>query len=154
MAWEYVVLHHSLTPDGQTVSWGAIRTYHVKTNGWTDVGYHFGVELVGTHYEILIGRTLSEDGAHCKEAGMNRRGIGVCLVGNFDLASPPDGQLRAAARIVTWAMKEFQVPRERVIGHRDAGLLAGFDWTKGQYKTCPGVQFSLDVFREMLPPFL
>jgi len=85
---------------------------------------------------------------------MNRRSVGVCLVGNFDLAPPPEKQLQATARIVSWAMREFKIPRERVIGHRDAGLMVGLDWTKGQYKSCPGRYFSLEAFREMLPPFL
>src|SRR3972149_5372018 len=135
---QYIVLHHSLTKDGQTVSWGAIRTYHVQTNGWRDIGYHFGVELVGDYYEMLIGRTLSEDGAHCKEADMNRQGIGICLVGNFDMAPPSLKQLETTARIVTWAMKEFRIPREQVIGHRDGGVMGGFDWELGLFKGCPG----------------
>ena len=155
--WEYIVLHHSLTADSRTVSWGAIRRYHMDPAGpyqMKDVGYHFGIELVNDYYEILIGRTLTEPGAHCKEANMNRRGIGICLIGNFDLAPPPEKQVERAVRVVTWLMGEFRIPRERVIGHRDSGLLVGSDWQKGQYKTCPGRMLSMDHFRELLPPFL
>ena len=157
MIWEYIVLHHSLTADSDTVSWGAIRRYHTDPNGaykMTDIGYHWGVELVNGYYEILVGRTLTEAGAHCKEGNMNRRGIGVCLIGNFDAVPPPTTQVERAVRLVSWLMAEFRIPRERIIGHRDAGLLAGADWRKGEYKSCPGAQFDLDYFRGFLPPFL
>jgi len=155
--WEYILLHHSLTADSGTVSWGAIRRYHMDPNGpyrMRDVGYHWGVEMVNDYYEILVGRTLTETGAHCKEATMNRRGIGICLVGDFDAAPPPEKQVERAVRLVSWLMEEFRIPRERVVGHRDAGLMVGMDWQKGQYKTCPGRMFSMEHFREQLPPFL
>ncbi len=139
------------------MSWGAIRRYHMDPNGpykMREVGYHWGLERINGFYEILVGRTMSEPGAHCKEANMNRRGIGVCLVGNFDLAPPPDAQIERAVRLVSWLMEEFRIPRERVIGHRDAGRMVGLDWEKGQYKSCPGRMLSMDHFREQLPPFL
>ena len=137
--------HSPISYDASSAGKGVVRCR---------LSYHLGVEKVNDFYEILIGRTLSQDGAHCKEAEMNQRGIGICLVGNFDLAPPPLGQLQAAARIVTWAMQEFRIPQEHVIGHRDAGLMVGFDWQKGQYKSCPGAQFSMEAFHAMLPPFL
>src|SRR5574337_221155 len=151
---EFIVLHHSDTADTGTVSWGAIRKYHTDPNGpyrMREVGYHWGVELIGDHYETLLGRMMTEDGAHCKEAGMNRRGIGVCVVGNFDLAPPPAGQLVAVVRLVSWLMADYHISRERGIGHRDAGLMDGFDWRLKQYKSCPGKLWDLDRFRETLP---
>lgn len=146
----HIVIHHSATLDGTTFSWGAIRRYHMEEKGWTDIGYHYGVELVGEHYETLIGRLLSEDGAHCREMGMNHLGIGVCIVGNFDVAVPSDQQLERAVGLCRWLMQEYEIPASRVIGHREVGLLAGFDWVKGQYKSCPGARFELDTFRDLL----
>ena len=153
---EYIIIHHSLTQDSGTVSWGAIRKHHTDPAGpyrFQSIGYHWGLELVGDYYEILVGRTMEEEGAHCQEAGMNRRGVGVCCVGNFDLAPPSEAQLMALARLVTWLMTELNIPQDKVIGHRDAGLMTGFDWRVGQYKTCPGRTFDLEAFRKLLPPF-
>lgn len=147
----YIVIHHSLTMDSGTVSWGAIRRYHTETCGWKDIGYHWGVEQVGDYYEILVGRTMEMDGAHCVTASMNTRGIGVCCVGNFDLAPPPPAQLEALTRLVAWLQHEFYIPRTKVIGHRDAGMMVSLDWHVGAFKSCPGKLWDLTEFRKRLP---
>jgi hypothetical protein len=148
---EFIVLHHSATTDGLAVSWGAIERYHRETNGWRDVGYHFGAELVGDRFYALVGRPEHELAAACKEAEMNARAIHVCLVGDFDKAPPPLAQLEVAVRrILLPVMSRHGISAERVIGHRDAGLMAGFDWRRGQYKSCPGKAFDLDLIRRLV----
>lgn len=146
---EFIVIHHSLTADSGTVSWGAIRRYHLA-QGWRDISYHWGVELVDDYYEVLMGRPMTEVGAHAKEAGMNERSIGICIVGNFDAEIPSLGQLEAAAKIARLVMHLHGVPRDKVIGHRDVGLMVGLDWRAGRFKSCPGRLFQMDRFREML----
>lgn len=152
----YIVLHHSATEDSKSFSWGAIRHYHTHVNGWDDIGYHYGIELVGENYEIVKGRSLLERGAHCKEARMNSRSWGICLVGNFTHQPPPEGQLEACRKLVYELMElSGEVTVSRIIGHREAGLMEGFDWRrqvrgKPQYKDCPGAMFNLDEFRNSL----
>ena len=134
------MLHHSLTRDGQTVSWGAIRRHHVETRGLREIGYHYGVELVGEHYEALLGCSELDPAVACPEEEMNARALHVCCVGNFDDAPPPSAMLEALVGLVILpAMVEYGLPPERIIGHRD------IDPTR----TCPGSLFDLEVVRRM-----
>jgi hypothetical protein len=130
------VIHHSLTEDSGTVSWDAIRRYHVETNGWNAIGYHFGVEMIGGRYEILFGRPLRQDAAAVKEAGMNKKGIHVCCVGNFDQHPPHPEMWQLTAELVSVLCAMLKIPNRRIFGHRDFAK-----------KTCPGRQFNLDTFR-------
>ena len=146
---EYIVIHHSLTKDGSVKDWEAIRKYHVGTNGWTDIGYHYGIERVNGVLTTQMGRPVFMAGAHTKEAGMNQRSIGICVVGNFDVA-PPDWETVGYLRDLCYAiMANYPIPAQNVIGHRDAGLMAGFDWRKigptgvREFKTCPGILFPM-----------
>lgn len=138
---EYIIIHCSATKDSGTVSWQAIRRYHVDSKGWRGIGYHFGIERVNEeHYEILLGRLPDETGAHCSAKGMNHKSIGICCVGDFDKEVVPWHQWEACLRLTRWLMKLYNVPEENVIGHRevDSG------------KSCPGKHFDMYRFREQL----
>ena len=147
---QYICVHHSLTKDGTVVDWDAIRRYHKEVNGWTDIGYHYGIERVGTGLAIQIGRPESQPGAHTKEMHMNLKSIGICVVGNFDLAPPGLEIMRFLADICRRKVAEYGIPFNAILGHREVGLMAGFDWKKGQYKSCPGKHFNMDLLREMV----
>lgn len=135
-----IILHCSATKDSGTVSWQAIRIYHTTDPGhlWSDIGYHFGIELVNNHYEILMGRVPDKMGSHCR--GQNYDSLGICFVGDFDQVPPMHGPLTLGLRLVSSLCRVLHIPREMVFGHRE------FD----PKKTCPGLKFDLDGFRNAI----
>ena len=118
----HIILHHSLTKDSGTVSWGAIRRYHTQDKGWSDIGYHFGIEDVGGYYEMLAGRMPDEVGAHCPQQGMNRKSVGICCVGNFNQIEPPQEQFMCCLKLVRYLSAVWGIDAENVLGHREVAL--------------------------------
>jgi len=134
----HIILHHSLTKDSETVSWGAIRRYHTEELLWRDIGYHFGIEAVGNDYQILMGRMMNEPGAHCKEKGMNRLSLGICFVGNYDDEEPSNDMWLTGIKLVRSLIDIFHMPKENIHGHYEFA----------PYKSCPGVRFDVEKFKE------
>lgn len=144
----WLTLHHSATEDGQTVSWGAIRKYHVEVNGWSAIGYNAGIELISDTYEVLLGRMPDQIGAHCRESHMNSLGIGICLVGDFDKEPPPDMMMKKLYELCRYFMATYNIPPNRVVGHREAQVM---DPAVGRaLKSCPGACFPLVELRRQL----
>ena len=136
---DYIILHHSLTKDSKTVSWQAIRKYHLSLR-WRDIGYHYGVEMVNDKYEILMGRFEGTNGAHTKEQNKNWDSISICCIGNFDDEEPNMVQWNVTIDLVENICLRYRIPVENVKGHREYA----------PYKTCPGKQFDIDLFRDQL----
>jgi len=128
----YIIIHHSLTKDSETVSWNAIRKYH-KSLGWDDIGYHIGIENLQGNFEGLIGRDIDRVGAHCRDSGRNYDSIGVCFVGNFDYGPPPEKQFLKGVGIVSWLVRQFNIPYDHIKPHSEYN----------HKKTCPGRMFPM-----------
>ena len=127
-----IVIHCSATPAGADYRAKDIRRWHVNDNGWSDIGYHFVIDLDGT---IELGRPLKEVGAHVK--GYNKHSIGICYIGGgFD--TPRDTRTVPqvhALRAMVLALKSLY-PDAKVVGHRDLN----------NKKACP----SFDVKSQLL----
>jgi len=141
-----IVLHHTLTKDSLTVSWGPIRKHHIHTLGWADIGYHAGIEEVRDPgvYEILIGRNIFDNGAHCPQGNMNRNGFGFVFTGNFDLGPPPEKMLEKAAEYLASICVLFDISVDMIHGHH----------YYNQHKTCPGKQFNVTEFRQIVKSYI
>lgn len=144
--WKYVVIHHSFSSDDRTTrNWDAIRHHHIKINGWHDIGYHYGIERVNGSLEVLYGRPMTKDGAHA--IGFNRNGVGICMVGNYNIEEPAEDRLYMLECLVKRLMKDNHIPAHCVIGHRETYLIRGVKVEK----TCPGSKFDMEAFRSRLP---
>jgi hypothetical protein len=126
----------------------AIQLYHVRGNGWNDIGYNFLVDRFGTIYEGRFGGIeRNVVGAHA--LGFNNGSVGVALLGTYGSAAPSRAAQNALARLLAWRLDLAHVDptavttvvsggSERyptgvpvllrsVSGHRDTG-----------YTECPG----------------
>ncbi len=126
-----IIIHHSLTKDSETVSWNAIRRWHVEHEDYDDIGYHAGTELLRNHHEALFGRPWHIPGAHCR--GFNHDSLGFVFVGNYDNRKPPDGILLAGANVLRIWMDVFGIELSKIYTHNYFNAA----------KTCPGTQFDM-----------
>jgi hypothetical protein len=103
-----VFVHHTDTGNDYSCAESAavvrsIFLYHVKTNGWNDIGYNFLVDKCGTLYE---GRSGGVDrpviGAHAY--GFNTDSAGVAVLGTFTNVAPPQAALDTVARVAAWKL--------------------------------------------------
>lgn len=133
---ESIIIHHSLTKDSDTLSWGPIRSYHISKK-YDDIGYHYGIELVRDGHEILSGRMPDNEGAHCVAHGYNKKSIGICLVGNFDKEAPPPEQIEKLVELVLFLMRNYDIDSSQVVGHGEID----------KRRTCPGKLFSMHNLR-------
>jgi hypothetical protein len=114
------IVHHTAETNSYTPAQAAaivrgIEVYHVKANGWNDIGYNFLVDRYGTVYE---GRGGGIDknviGAH--SLGFNRGTVGVALMGNFSAAEPPRAMQSALVNLLAWRLDVAHVdPLARVV---------------------------------------
>lgn len=165
---QWIVIHHSWSRDSQIdKDWEGIRKFHTSwrydgkilteaeaydllsqgkkiTPPWKDIGYQFGIESIAGKLHILEGRAIGEVGAHAK--GFNANSIGVCLIGNFDPLPPSDEVVFTATSLCRDLQREFKIPRENVIGHRETFIKLSVPVEK----SCPGKMCDMDHFRSML----
>tara|TARA_R110002012_G_scaffold154469_2_gene314814 strand:- start:199 stop:621 length:423 start_codon:yes stop_codon:yes gene_type:complete len=115
---DLIVVHCSATPEGKHFSTETIRNWHVNGNGWSDIGYHWVVELDG---KVRAGRPEQRVGAHVK--GYNRSSIGICYVGGMsqDMKLPKDTRSQVQRESLEQLLLELKVryPKAIIKGHND-----------------------------------
>ncbi len=136
--WKYIIIHHSATDEGSSLS---LFNLHLK-RGFSGLGYHFVIDN-GTHgkedghIEASPRWIKQQDGAHCKASGMNYRGIGICLVGNFSKEKVSKKQMDSLVYLIDVLAKYYNIPIRNIIGHGQV---------KGAKTECPGKFFPWDKF--------
>lgn len=143
-----VFVHHTAGTNDYTCAESAsvirgILTYHVKSNGWNDIGYNFFVDKCGTLFE---GRAGGIDrpvyGAHTY--GFNTDTSGVAVLGDFNAASTTPAVRDAITRLAAWKLGLYGVnPAGTIV------MAAGADngkFTPGQKVTMNRISGHRDGF--------
>jgi hypothetical protein len=80
-----------------------IQLYHVRSNGWNDIGYNFLVDRFGTIYEGRYGGIdRNVVGAHA--LGFNTGSVGVAVLGTYGSTVPSRAAQDAVARLLAWRL--------------------------------------------------
>ena len=119
------VVHHTAGTNDYTPAQAAaivrgIEVYHVKGNGWNDIGYNFLVDRYGTVYEGRGGGTTRNViGAHA--LGFNTGTVGVALIGNFTSATPPPAMQSALVSLLAWRLDVAHVDPSSTVVYTSGG---------------------------------
>jgi N-acetylmuramoyl-L-alanine amidase len=119
------VVHHTAGANGYTAAQSpsivrAIQLYHVKGNGWNDIGYNFLVDRFGTVFEGRYGGIdRNVVGAHAE--GFNTGSVGVSVLGEYSslLASPQARQ--SLASLLAWRLDLAHVDPASTLSYISGG---------------------------------
>ena len=124
-----IYVHHSATRDTTSVSYHAIKRYHMETNNWSDIGYDYLIEYVQDTPMVFTGRGLQYMGAHTY--GYNDH-IGVCVVGNYDDKVLEEDKKEVLIRLLASLVVLYpSIAVTDIHYHREVAN-----------KTCPGLDFA------------
>lgn len=136
--WQAIIIHHSATSTGNVAKFDK---QHREQHNWQGVAYDFvignGTDSVDGQVEVTFRWRGQLTGAHCKTPNNwgNEKGIGICLVGNFDYSSPTERQMRSLVKLVRFLQKRYNILKTSIYGHGD---------TPGARVTdCPGRRFPM-----------
>jgi len=124
--------------------------YHVKSNGWSDLGYNFLVDKYGRIWEGRAGGvSRAVMGSHA--GGFNTGTVGISLIGTYQTVAPSAAARESVARLAAWRLSAagkdpasnvrvysagstrfaqgLLVTLPRIFGHRDVSSTS-----------CPGTQ--------------
>lgn len=113
-----LIVHCSATRENQPIDVDTIRKWHTQGRGWSDIGYHFYIDLEG---DIHKGRDIAKIGAHCKSH--NRHSIGICYCGGVesDGKTPKDTRTPEQKEALLCVLRTLKAmfPDAAIHGHHD-----------------------------------
>ena len=100
----FALVHHTVntndySPEQSAAIVRGIEIYHVKGNGWNDIGYNFLVDRYGQVFEGRYGGVdKNVIGAHSQ--GFNTGSVGVAVIGTFDKTGIPPAARTALEQLL------------------------------------------------------
>ena len=115
----HVTLHHtgSAEPlrvtDDPVAKLRGLQSWGASDRNWWDVPYHFLLDLDGRIYEGRDFHYMGETNTAYDPGGH----FLISVIGNYARQEPTPAQLNAIADLMAWALREFDLPVERIGGH-------------------------------------
>lgn len=103
---EHAIVHHAAV-NYSSDGYNAVRSiyyYHAITQGWGDIGYNYLVDTNGRIYEGRVGGA-NVIGGHAFQYAIGSSGI--CVMGDFTTADPPQAAKVALANIVAYVTRDL-----------------------------------------------
>ncbi|WP_254551065.1 peptidoglycan recognition family protein [Brevibacillus sp. MS2.2] len=108
-------IHHSATVRVSGAP-EAFARYHVGTNGWPGIAYHFVIQKDGVIY------WCNDPEANSYHVGnSNRHALGICLVGDFRTLQPTAAQLDAANKLIKHLQEQIPTMKQVLGNHEYPG---------------------------------
>jgi hypothetical protein len=104
----FALVHHTVntnnySPEQSAAIVRGIEVYHVKGNGWNDIGYNFLVDKYGQVFEGRYGGVdKNVIGAHSQ--GFNTGSVGISVIGTFDKTGIPPAARTALEQLLAWRL--------------------------------------------------
>jgi hypothetical protein len=107
-------VHHTVngntyTADQSPALVRAIYDYHVRSNGWNDIGYNFLVDRFGQIFEGRAGG-IDQPVIGAQAVGWNSVSTGIAIIGTFEGEPAPAAALDAVASIIRWKLPLHGAP--------------------------------------------
>jgi hypothetical protein len=121
----FAVVHHTAGSNAYTRSQSAaivrgIELYHVRGNGWNDIGYNFLVDKYGQVFEGRAGGIeRNVIGAHAQ--GFNTGSTGIAVIGNYSAARISAAAMQALVGLLTWRLDVAHVDPLSTLSWRSGG---------------------------------
>ncbi len=116
----FMTIHHTAVVLGDNSNAPARlrqhQHYHQDTQGWIDIAYHFSVDRNGNIYQLRDPGLVGDTATSYDPTG---HFLVVCE-GDFDQEEVTEEQLNSSALVFAWAAQQFNIPTEKLAGHRDA----------------------------------
>ena len=142
--WKYIVIHHSAGNYGEIKFLQKVHRQRQAGDPIDAIPYHF---VIGNGNGLGMGEIASDWrndyslwGMHVssKNARRNFQGLGICLIGNFEIHKVPEQQYKTLVSLTKSLMKKYGIPSENVTGHGH---------TRGESTKCPGQYFPMERFK-------
>ncbi len=122
---QLAVVHHTVTTNSYSCAQSAaivrgIEVYHVKGNGWNDIGYNFLVDRCGQVFEGRYGgMDRNVVGAHSQ--GFNTGSVGIALLGTYQSVGPSAAQRQALVGLLAWRLDVAHVDPLATVNYVSGG---------------------------------